>query len=175
MTAPASLSLAAALFCATAWAADTPLNVKTGEWEATVTGESTGQIPIPQEKLDKLTPEQRAKLEAAIRGLGGPRTSVYKTCVRKETLDKPFGNEGAQKSCKRTIVTSSPTRQEIQMECENATGKQTGTFKVEALDSGNVKGTMQMTVSSGARAMNINSTFSAKWLGPVCSESESNK
>ena len=174
MTAPASFSLAAALFCVTAWAADiTPMNVKTGEWEATVTGESTGQLPIPQEMLDKLTPEQRAKMEAMMkgRGLGGPQTKVYKSCLRKEDLDKPFGNEGDQKSCKRTIVTSSSTRQEIQMECENGQGKGTGTFKVEALDSGNVKGSMQMTVSNGGRAMNITTDFLAKWLGPVCSES----
>ena len=173
MTAPASFSLATALFCVTAWASDTtPLNVKTGEWEATMSGESAGQLPIPQEVLDKMTPEQRAKMEAAMKARGvGPRNRVYKSCVRKEDLDKPFGKEGEQKSCKQTIVTSSANKQEIHMECENAGGKQTGTFKVEAVDSGNVKGSMQMTVASGARSMNVNYNFSAKWVGPVCSES----
>lgn len=172
MTARTSFSLAPALFCATAWAADTtPLNVKTGEWETTRSSESTGQLPIPQQVLDKMTPEQRAKMEAAMKARGGqgPQTTV---CKSERTLDKPFGNDEERKSCKQTIVTSSAAKQEIHMECENGGGKQTGTFKVEAVDSGTVKGSIQMTASNGARTMNINYAFSAKWLGPVCSESK---
>jgi len=172
MTGRTSFSLATALFCATAWAADTtPLNVKTGEWEATVTGESSGQVPIPPEMLNKMTPEQRAKMEAAMKTLQAPRTTVHKQCVKKEDLGKPFGGDEERKSCKQTIVTSSSTRQEIHMDCEMGGGKQSGTFKLEAVDSGNVKGTMEMTASNGGRTMNMNSAFSAKWLGPVCSES----
>jgi len=54
-----SFPLASALFCAAAWAAQTtPLNVKTGEWESTSTNETTGQLPVPQEMLDKMTPEK---------------------------------------------------------------------------------------------------------------------
>jgi len=175
MTARISFSFAAALFCATAWAADpTPLNVKTGEWETTLTTETAGQLPIPQEMLDKLTPEQRAKMEAAMkaRNAQGAHTNAHKSCVKKEDLDKPFGNDETRKSCKQTIVTSSATRQEIHMDCEIGGGKQSGTLKVEALDSGNVKGSMQMVASNGGRSMNVNSSFSAKWLGPVCTESK---
>jgi len=175
MTVRTSLSLAAALFCVTAWAADvTPMNVKTGQWESTLTTETAGQLPVPQEMLDKLTPEQRAKMEAMMKarnGQGG-RTSTYKSCVTKEDLQKPFGTDEQRKSCKETFVTSSSTRQEIHMECEMGGGKQVGTLKVEALDSGNVKGSMQMVASNGGRSMNVNSTFSSKWVGPVCTESK---
>jgi hypothetical protein len=165
--------LGAALFAATVWAADfTPLNVKTGEWEVTMTGESTGQLPIPQAMLDKLTPEQRAKMEAAMKARGGPgaRPTVRKSCLRKEKLDKPFGDDEERKSCKQTIVTSSATKQEIHLECAQGGGQQTGTFKLEAVDSGTVKGVMQMTASNEGRSMNMNYDYSAKWLGPVCSE-----
>ncbi|HSR05657.1 MAG TPA: DUF3617 family protein, partial [Bryobacteraceae bacterium] len=93
-------------------------------------------------------------------------------CVRKEDLQKPFGNDEERKSCKQTIVTSSSTHQEIHMDCEMGGGKQTGTLKVEALDSGNVKGSMQMVASNGGRSMTVNSSFSSKWLGPVCTESK---
>ena len=175
MTVRLSFSLAAALFCATAWAADpTPLNVKTGQWEATITSETAGQLPIPQEMLDKMSPEQRAKMEAMMkaRGAQGARTNTYKNCLKKEDLDKPFGNDEQRKSCKQTFVTSSASRQEIHMECEMGGGKQTGTLKLEALDSGNVKGSMQMVASNGGRSMTINSSFSSKWLGPVCTESK---
>ena len=175
MTLRLSFSFAAALLCATAWAADpTPLNVKTGQWETTMTTETAGQLPIPQEMLDKMTPEQRARMEAAMkaRGAQGARTNAHKSCVKKEDLDKPFGDDEQRKSCKQTIVTSSATRQEIHMDCEIGGGKQSGTLKVEAVDSGNVKGSMQMVASNGGRSMNVNSSFSAKWLGPVCTESK---
>jgi hypothetical protein len=168
-----SFSLAAALLCAGAGAAQTtPLNVKTGEWESTMTNETSGQLPIPQEMLDKMTPEQRAKMEAMMkaRGMQGPRTIVNKHCVKKEDLDKPFGNEN--KSCKQTVVTSSATKQEIHMECEIGGGKQAGTLKLEALDSSTVKGSMQMVASNAGRTMNVNSTFSAKWLVAACTESD---
>jgi hypothetical protein len=164
--------LAATLFCAAACVAqNTPLSVKTGEWESTMTSETSGQLPIPQEMIDKMTPEQRAKMEAMMkaRGMQGPRTTVTKSCVKQEDLDKPFGREN--KSCKQSIVTSSATQQEIHMECDMGGGKQVGTLKFEAVDSSTVKGSMQMTASNAGRTMNINSTFSAKWLGPACTES----
>jgi hypothetical protein len=170
-----SLPLAAALFCTAGWAADmTPMNVKTGQWESTITSETSGQLPIPQEMLDKLTPEQRAKMEAAMKARGGQgaRTNTYKSCVTKEDLQKPFGNDQERKSCKQTILSSSPSHQEIHMECEIGGGKQSGTFKVDAVDSGTAKGSMEMVASSGGRTMNINSTFSSKWLGPACTESK---
>src|ERR1700681_4106488 len=88
-----SFPLASALFCAAAWAAQTtPLNVKTGEWESTSTNETTGQLPVPQEMLDKRKPDKPAKMEAAMkaRGLQGPRPTVYKNCLKKEDLDKPL-------------------------------------------------------------------------------------
>jgi len=164
--------LASVLFCAGICSAQTPLNVKTGEWESTMTSDTSGQLPVPQEMIDKMTPEQRAKMEAMMkaRGMQGPRSTMTKSCVKQEDLDKPFGHEN--KSCKQTIVSSSATKQEIHMECDmGAGGKQVGTLKFEAVDSSTVKGSMQMTASNGARTMNANSTFSAKWLGPVCTES----
>ncbi|HTE88846.1 MAG TPA: hypothetical protein VK639_07845 [Terriglobales bacterium] len=53
----------------TVWAADKlqPLNVKTGLWETTTTRITSGEIPIPAEMLARLTPEQRAKMEARMK------------------------------------------------------------------------------------------------------------
>jgi len=172
MTSRIAFPLASALFCvATLAAQNTPLNVKTGEWESTMTSETSGQLPISQEMLDKMPPEQRAKIEAMMkaRGMQGPRTTVTKHCVKKEDLDKPFGNQN--KSCKQTVVNSSATKQEVHMECDMGGGKQTGTLTFEAVDSSTVKGSMQMAASNAGRTMNINSTFSAKWLGSACTES----
>lgn len=170
-----SFLLAATLFCAaTLVAQTTPLNVKTGEWESTMITETSGQLPIPQAALDKMTPEQRVKMEAAMKSRSGgdARPVVRKQCIKKEDLNKPFAGRDENKACKQTILTSSATRQEIHMECEMGGGKQVGTLKVDALDSSPVKGSMQMTASNGGRTMNVNSTFSGKWLGPACKDSD---
>ena len=52
----------------TFWAADklTPLNIKEGLWEMTVTHSMTGMPAIPPETLAKMPPEQRARIEAAM-------------------------------------------------------------------------------------------------------------
>ena len=43
-----------------------PLDVKTGQWESTMTGQTTGMPPIPDDVLNRMTPEQRAKIQAAM-------------------------------------------------------------------------------------------------------------
>lgn len=172
MTKAILLSFAALSLCAPIWAVDTtPLDVKPGEWESTVTTETAGQLPIPQEMLDKLSPEQRARMEQALkaRAAKGGIAHTNKSCMKKDDLNKPFNPE-ERRSCKMTVIASSRTKQEIQMACEEGGGKQSGVLRLEATDSEHVKGTMQMTVSAGARTMTANSSFSAKWLGAACTE-----
>jgi|SRR5665213_4557557 len=163
------------LFCSTVcpavWAADfSPLDVKTGQWESTVTGQATGIPPIPDEVLNRMTPEQRAKIQAAMQARGSKAT-VSKSCLTKDKLDKAFdlGDENT-KSCSRSLITSSGSKQEIRIDCTRKDVKTTGTVKVEALNSENVKGSMRMTVTNGEHTMNMNYIFAAKWIGPVCAE-----
>ena len=47
-------------------AADLTLNVKTGLWQTTVSMETSGQLPIPEADLAKMTPERRQQFEAAM-------------------------------------------------------------------------------------------------------------
>ncbi|HTB20178.1 MAG TPA: DUF3617 domain-containing protein [Bryobacteraceae bacterium] len=167
----------ALLFCSAAcpavFAADfRPLDVKTGQWESTMTGQTSGQPPIPDELLKRLTPEQRVKLDEEMQSRGGHSSkTVSKSCLTKDKLDKPFnmGDENT-KSCARSLVTSSGSKQEIHVDCSRNGIKSTGTVNLEAVDSENVKGSMQMTATSGGRTMNMNFTFSAKWIGPACTE-----
>ncbi len=99
-----------------------------------------------------MTPEQRAKIQAAMQARGGgSKATVSKNCLTKDKLDKPFnlGDENT-KSCARSLVTSSGSKQEIRIDCDREGMKSTGTVKVEAVDSENVKGSMQMSVTNGA-------------------------
>lgn len=157
----------AALACAALLLADT-LNVKPGQWEATVTSQMTGLPPIPQEVLDKLTPEQRQMMEQRMKGNQTPRTTTSKSCITKEQIEKGFDVGDNDESCTRTVISSTSSKQEIKIECNRGNNKSTGTVRIEAANSESVKGSMQMTTSSGGRSMNMNSTFSSKWLGPTC-------
>jgi hypothetical protein len=157
--------------CAAAWAADdvTPLNVKPGYWETTRTTARSGQLPVPPELLAKMTPEQRARIEERMKASAaeGPQTRVTKNCLTKETLAKAFGLSD-NPSCKRTIVTSSPSRQEFQLECTSAQTTSSGTVQVEAPDSEHANGKTKMSVTRGGQTMTMESTFSSKWLGAEC-------
>src|SRR5580700_3703803 len=136
----------ASLFCAPVWAADpTPLDLKTGQWEYTVTMQMAGmpqasaaQMPqIPAEQLAKLPPEQRAKVEAALKQAGNmaagkPSTTTNKSCVKKEDLTN-FNPTGMAKSCRMTVSNSSPSKFEAKVDCDTPDNKSTSTIVAEAL------------------------------------------
>lgn len=147
------------------------MDVKSGQWQTTYTNQMTGAPPLPEEVLNRLTPEQRAKLEAAMKARNG-KTSVYKSCLTKDQLDKGFdvGNQ-ATKACSHTLVTSSSHKQEIKVECNQDQVKAKGTITIEAIDSETVKGNVMMVATnSDGRTMNVTNTFTSKWIGPACSE-----
>jgi Protein of unknown function (DUF3617) len=167
----ALITLFCSAFCS---AADfQPLDVKAGQWESKLSGQTTGQPPLPDELLKRLSPQQLAQVEAAMqsKGTGGLKTSVNRSCLTKDKLDKPFnlGDENT-KACTRTLVTSTGSRQEIRLDCDRQGLKSTGTVKVEAVDHENVKGSLQMSVTNAGRTMNMNYTFVSKWIGPACAE-----
>ena len=171
MTSKISIGLTM-LACSTLWAADfRPLDVKPGEWQTTLNGQTSGMPPIPADVLAKLTPEQRAKMEAMMAGRNGAKSTVSKGCLKKEDLDKGFNmSDKTMESCARSVVTSSGSKQEIRVDCNTNGAKTTGTVKVEAVDSENVKGSMQLAVTNGEHTMNMNYMFASRWIGPACTE-----
>ena len=76
-----------------------------------------------------------------------------------------------QKQCTKTVVTSSSSKLEMRMHCTMEGGaKADGTVRVERISSDSTKGSVQMTSTSGDHTMNMNSTFTSKWLGPDCGD-----
>ncbi len=45
-----------------------------------MTPKVSGEMPIPEDQLAKMTPEQRAKVEAMVKGAGS-KPHVYKDCM----------------------------------------------------------------------------------------------
>jgi hypothetical protein len=103
-------------------------------------------------------------------GSGSPRTTTTKSCMTREKMNKQqmFGDD--KKDCTRTVVTSSSSKVEVRVECATDGNKTSGTLRVEAMNSENIKGSMQMATNGGDRTMNINSNFTSKWLGADCGD-----
>jgi hypothetical protein len=165
----------AGALCSTAFA--DALNVKPGLWETTVSspGGGSGMPAIPEDRLAKLTPEQRAQFEAAMRARGGGRSgqaSVSKSCVTQEQLEKPltFGQDN-NRSCKVSLVSASRSKQEMQLSCDDPKMKATGTMTVESQDPEHYTGLLQIHADGGASGgMDINRKFTGKWLGSDCGD-----
>ncbi len=146
----------------------TPLDVKLGLWEVTTTNSMSGEIPIPPEKLAKLTPEQRARLEASMAKLTAPTTDTHKECLTKEKLDKDLLFAEDRQECTRTIVNSSTVRLEAKIHCEDEETKTDGTLALNVENSDSVKGNMEAVVISGKRTMKMHITFATKYLAASC-------
>ncbi len=148
-----------------------PLNIKTGLWEVTLTSAVSGRVPIPPERLAGMTPEQRAKFEAAMekRASGVPKTRTYKNCITKEQLNKdPFGDD--KRNCTRTVLKSTGSKMDIREVCEGDGVKSDMTIQIEALSPENIKATGHVTAAGGEKSMNVNTNFTGKWLGATCPE-----
>ena len=149
---------ALALFLFASPAMTDNLNVKPGLWEFTSTTQSKGAPPISaQQKAEmekamaNMPPDRRAKIEEALKagqaGAGTPH--VRKSCVTKEDLSKPL-DMGDDKACKKTIIKSTSSEQEIRMDCSSGTHKSTGLIHFVANSSESVSGTMDMQMSDTA-------------------------
>jgi hypothetical protein len=179
------LLLALAILAGTTARADdpVPLDVKTGEWEYTVTTQMTGmsqsaQMPsIPPEQLAKMPPEQRAKVEAAMKQAGAmasgkPITSTSKSCIKKEDLAKLIPKGRREQSCKTIFVSSSRTKQESKMDCESNGTKQKGSLVVEALSPESTKFTLQFASNESGQGMGMTINGTSKWLSATCTETK---
>jgi hypothetical protein len=119
-----------------------PLNVKTGLWQVTMT--------------------------STINGLPKPNTSTYKSCVKKEDLNKyPFTDPKGK--CTWTVLSSTGSKMDASGTCmPEGQGKIDFSMRLEALDSENVKGTGQLTANGPGGTMNGNYSATAKWIGATC-------
>jgi Protein of unknown function (DUF3617) len=155
-----------------ALAADnTPLNVKPGLWEMTSDSEHSGTPPIPPEALATLTPEQRAKLEAAMQQSMGPQHRVMKHCVTQADIDNGFGEieRMGHGKCTQKVASSTSTLRAGTFSC---TGAETmsGTYRFEAPSPEAMVAHWDMTMSNGDKAMQMKSVTQGKWLGADCGD-----
>jgi uncharacterized protein DUF3617 len=146
------------------------LNLQTGLWEITGSAQLSGPPAIPKEALAAMSPEQRARFEAAMQAAiaqaAQPRT--HKTCLTKEKLSRGvIGlDDKVRPSCTRTVLSSTARTLDVKEECQHENATLSARLHVEAVTPEAVKGTFVMT--QGTRPGSVTSTFQGKWLGAEC-------
>jgi hypothetical protein len=147
------------------------LKVKLGLWEVTTTVLANQDLPLPAGLLEKLTPEQRARVEERIkaRSSDGPKITKRSYCLTEEQLNEgpTFGQK--LKSCKRTALASSDKTVHIHLACFDNGMERDEIVQVEALASDRIKGFVNFSLAGADASPNSPASFSAIWIGPRCS------
>jgi Protein of unknown function (DUF3617) len=146
-----------------------PLNVKPGLWETTLTYNRSGAAPITPEVLARLTPEQRARLEERMKASSGANTSTVtdKHCVTKQDVEKADFGQG-KGDCTYIIQSSTSTLAKGKYSCDIEGMKVNGALEIHAPDPEHIKGTSQGSMSGGGHTMNLDSTFTSKFVAASC-------
>jgi hypothetical protein len=149
------------------------LNVKLGLWEMAMNPQISGDVPsIPEDQLQNMSPEQRAKVQVAMQAMmmNMRQPKLMKECMTAEKLAKGFntGSDDAT-NCKTTVLKNTSSEFESTQQCVERAGTRTSKLHVSALSSDHVQGTVHsdMAQSSG-KGMTFDATVEGKWLGPDC-------
>jgi len=135
------------------------LNAKPGAWEMTVKTNLDGSS-IPPDALAKMPPERRAMIEKM---MADGRSSVTKSCVKKEDLDSGRFGRQQREGCTVDVVTKTATKLVANTSC--ASPKTTGTMSFEAKDPEHVVGVIEQSRESGGR---IRIDIAGHWLSASC-------
>jgi hypothetical protein len=126
---------------------------------------------IPEAALAKMSPQQRAQMEAMMKsraGGGAPQTTT-KVCLTRESLSAgAFGRQDS--SCTTKVVSSSSSKQVVHVECAHGEIKTAGDVTVELVDPEHIKGTMLMKSMLGGQNTDMKMSFSNKWLAADCGD-----
>jgi hypothetical protein len=164
------LIAAAALTVGASVASAATLDVKTGLWEVTSQGETTGMPPIPPEALAHMTPEQRAKIQQSMADAMGRsgKPDVNRSCITEKALQRGLDlNDRDQPNCTRNVTNSSSRQLDVTMQC---TGQQkmNGMLHIEAVDRQTMRGNFNLVTTDGTNTMTVKRTMNGKWLGSDC-------
>jgi Protein of unknown function (DUF3617) len=146
-----------------------PLNLKLGLWRMTYTYKSASATTVPPNLLAKMTPAQRARMEAKrkARALQGPRIETEQFCLTQDKLNNDAFERENGKSCQRTVLTSTGKVQEFRDECGGGRIESTIESRIEALDATDLKGSFQFK-AGGSYAPNSTIEISGKWVAAEC-------
>jgi hypothetical protein len=165
----------AAVLPLASWAADEirALDAKVGLWESAVTMSGMPAMPnmpqIPPETLAKMSPQQRAQMEAMMKSRSGAAPMTTKVCLTRESLNSGAMGQ-ADKSCTHKVISSSSSRQVVRVECIHGEVKTSGEMTVEMVDREHIKGSMAMKSTAAGQNTEVKMTFNNKWIAADCGD-----
>lgn len=136
----------------------TPLNMKTGLWQTTMTGKYSGLPP---------------QMAAAI----NPTPHAYKSCVKPEQLSKDQWAKGlaGYKCSSMTVLKSTGSDVDVQATgCDVSNGMTAGGHgKFHMVDSGHLTGSMDVTFSGNtpfgdSGSVHMHADYTSNWIGASC-------
>ncbi|MGH8232556.1 MAG: DUF3617 family protein [Steroidobacteraceae bacterium] len=147
------------------------LNIKLGLWEIKTQPQVSGELPMSDDRLAKMSPDQRAKVQAAMQAamahMQQPRAMKECMTAAKRAQGFDLGNDDPTE-CQQTVATDTSTDFEVTQVCTTEQGKNSTDMKFHAVSSDHVLGTVNAVVSHGTKTMTLNSTMEGNWLGSDC-------
>lgn len=145
-----------------------PLKVKPGLWETTTTTEKKGSKHPTN--LDKLTPEQRAKVEKELAARVKRETRTVKSCLREAHIKngEAFTGNPHRGACSHKFLTQTARDVAASIECRGA-NKMVGKVEMHAADAEHMTGKIDMTYGASDKLQLLShSEVSARWLQADC-------
>lgn len=144
-------------------------DIKTGAWEVTMSTAMSG-MPVPKDTLDKMSPEQRAKMQAAMAARAGKdSTRTTTTCVTKQDLDRGQIMKSEDAHCTRKVLAQTASRYEMDETCTGPEPSKTHT-RFDAKSSESYTAVMDRTQGEGGK---LHVDMSGRWLGATCKKGSS--
>ncbi len=150
-------------------AADQPFDVKLGLWDFATTVQMSGAPPIPN--LDQMPPEQRARIESAMKGMmGSPRTNNVKSCVTKDGIQDAIAkaNSNNGNKCEPKITSMTASKVELHMECSDP--QASGDMSIERESSDRIKGNGSIKTTSNGRTMDMKWSMTGTFVSADCGD-----
>ena len=154
-----------------------PLNVKTGQWQTTVLVNRGGSLAMPSDYMAKLTPEQRAQVEAAMKQASKPNTitRMNQDCLTEEELKRGTPFKPDNDRCTEKVLKSTSSKLNVEQDCMEDGMTTKTTMSLEAVSPELVKGAGVVTVTSEGHTFTSNITFTSEWKLATCDTSAKSK
>jgi hypothetical protein len=147
-------------------------DIKPGLWTVTNSMQISGAPPIPN--LDKMTPEQRARIEAAMKNMAAPQSVTAKSCITKESIEKALTRAGgsSNNSCTPKLVTMTSSKVEMHVECtQTGDVKSKGDITIERRDSEHFTGSgAAKTTTANGRTMDLKMSMTGAFVSSDCGD-----
>lgn len=138
-------------------------DIKTGAWTVTVRTAMSG-MPIPKAALDRMPPEQRAKMEAVMAARARDvKPHTLTTCVTKADLDRGQLMKPENANCTRKLIAQTARRYEVDETCAGEEPSKTH-GKFEATSAESYTGSVDRTQGEGK----VYIEMSGRWLSATC-------